>query len=98
MQSVLAMMESYSWEGEGGGSELRVDANGLGILVLGADETKESVAKRGVEVMWVEGLESQSLAMEGKGPLAKGGISWSEFKKSKGAGWDLSWSSNQTSL
>ena len=86
MRSVLAMMESYSWEVEGGGSEIGADANGSGMSALGADEIKGSMAEVGEEVMGVEGLESHSSAMEGKGPLAKGGIRCSEFEKSKGAG------------
>ena len=51
MRLVLAMMESYSWEVEGGGSEIAADANGSGISALGADETKGSVAEDGEEVM-----------------------------------------------
>jgi hypothetical protein len=56
----------------------------------------------GVVVTGFAGLlgprESSSLVREGKGPLANGGIAWSEAEKLKGGGWEAGLSSNQTSL
>ena len=98
MRSVLAMMESNSWEGSVGGVAGEAEVKALGMVALWLSETNGSKAAAGREFARADGGKLQSSAMEGNGLLANGGIGWSELEKSNGGGWDLGLSSNHTSL
>jgi hypothetical protein len=99
IRSVLARMEAYSRDAEFGGTDMGGEANGSQGPASNVSRVTETM---GVVVTGFAGLlgprESLSSAREGKGPLANGGIAWSEAEKSKGAGWEAGLSSNQTSL
>jgi hypothetical protein len=92
-------MEAYSGDAESAGTDMGGEANGSQGPASSVSKVTETM---GVVVTGCAGLlgmrESSSSVREGKGPLANGGIAWSEAEKSKGAEWEAGFSSNQMSL